>query len=154
VESIVVDPILGKSELILTNLGNYSFPFIRYRVGDIGTIEKYSSNFHLPLYKIISLEGRTRDLVYTREKGVIHGSAFNAILKASSGIDRYQIVQSADFNLEIRIKSSVNQVSEDLIINLVKSLVNDPSIDITLCLNKEFVQSKNQKHKIIVSYVN
>ena len=154
VESIVVDQQLGKSELVLTNLGNYSFPFIRYRVGDIGTVEKYSTNFHLPLYKITNLEGRTRDLVYTREKGVIHGSAFNAILKASSGIDRYQIVQGADFNIEIRIKSLSNQVSEDLIINLVKSLVNDPSIDIKLSLNNEFVQSKNQKHKIIVSYVN
>ncbi len=154
VESKVVDQQLGKSELILTNLGNYSFPFIRYRVGDIGVIECYSEGFKLPLHKITQLEGRTRDLVYTRGKGgVIHGSAFNAILKASSGIDRYQIVQTADFNLEIRIKSNQGNVSEDLIIDLVKSLVNDSSIAIRLSLNHEFIQSKNQKHKIIVSYV-
>ncbi len=150
-ESIQLDEQLGKQELVLTNLGNFSFPFVRYRVGDIGTIEKYKNGNLLPLDKIISLEGRTRDLVYTPSRKVVHGSAFNAILKASSGIDRYQIVQGADYSLEVRIKSNQAEIAEDAIINLLHSIVNDPAVDIKIALNKDFIQGQNQKHKIIVS---
>jgi phenylacetate-CoA ligase len=153
VESVQLDEQLGKQELVLTNLGNTSFPFVRYRVGDIGTIEKYTNGNHLPLDKIINLEGRTRDLVYTPSRKVVHGSAFNAILKASSGIDRYQIVQDADYNLEVRIKSNQSEIAEDAIINLLKSIVNDPAVCIKIALNKEFIQGQNQKHKIIVSNI-
>ena len=154
VESKVVDQKLGKSELILTNLGNYSFPFVRYRVGDIGTVEPYNSTFHLPLSKIVQFEGRTRDLVYTHFGGVVHGSAFNAILKSAKGIDNYQIVQNADLNLEVRIKSMETQIPQEVIIDLIRSLVKDPEIDIKVLLNHDFVRINNQKHKIIVSYVN
>jgi phenylacetate-CoA ligase len=152
-ESLVLDEQLGKQELVLTNLGNYSFPFVRYRVGDIGIIEKYKKGSHLPLDKITKLEGRTRDLVYTPSRKVVHGSAFNAILKASSGIDRYQIVQDANYNLEVRIKSHQSEIAEDAIINLLQSIVNDPAVSIKIALNKEFIQGQNQKHKIIVSNI-
>ena len=154
VESKVVDEKLGKSELILTSLGNSSFPFVRYRVGDIGTVENYNSSFKLPCPKITNLEGRTRDLVHTRHGGVVHGSAFNAILKSAKGISNYQIVQNADYNLEVRIHSIENNISNEEITDLVRSIVQDPEIKIQVMLNPEFVSANNQKHKIVVSYVN
>ncbi len=152
-ESMVLDEKTGKPELVLTNLGNYSFPFIRYRVGDIGQIQEYDGKTRLPLPKITNLEGRSRDLVYTPSGGVVHGSAFNAILKSAPGIDNYQIVQHADFNLEVRIKSSTSEVPQDAIIQLIRSLLNDSGIQIQIMINQDFVQQRNQKHKIIVSYV-
>ena len=152
-ESKIVDERLGKPELLLTNLYNYSFPFVRYRVGDIGAIETFNSNFLLPLNKIVQLQGRTRDLIYTHSNKVIHGSAFNTTMKGVPAVDQYQIVQNADFNIEVRIKSDNNLVSEQHIIELIRSLVTDPTIDIKVSVNREFVLSQNQKHKTVVSYV-
>ncbi len=153
-ESKIIDERLEKPELILTNLANYSFPFVRYRVGDLGEIEKYNSSFLLPLDKLKQLYGRTRDLIYTHSHKVIHGSAFNTAMKGVYAVDQYQIVQNTDFSIDVRIKSDKNGVSEEQIINLVRSLVKDNSIDIKVSINSEFVLNQNQKHKTVISYVN
>ncbi len=152
-ESITIDEGLGKSELVLTNLNNEAFPMIRYRVGDIGSIENYEPGFKLPLDKLTQLQGRTRDLIYTHSHQVIHGSAFNVILKNIEAIEQYQIIQKADYNLSIIIKSKTSEIAKDKIIDLIRHLLNDSAIEIDVLLNQEFVQSQGQKHKIIVSYV-
>jgi phenylacetate-CoA ligase len=152
-ESITVDEGLGKSELVLTNLNNEAFPMVRYRVGDIGSIENYEPSFKLPLDKLTQLQGRTRDLIYTHAHKVIHGSAFNVIFKNVSSIEQYQIIQNADYNISVIIKSKTSEIAKDVIIDLIRQLLNDPAIEIEVLHNQDFLQSQGQKHKIIVSYV-
>ncbi len=154
VESKIVDEQLEKPELILTNLENYSFPFVRYRVGDLGELEKYNGSSLLPLDKLTNLYGRTRDLIYTHSQKVIHGSAFNMAMKSVSAVDQYQIIQNPDFSIDVRIKSDSNQVSEAEILGLIRSLINDSSIPVKVSINEKFVLNQNQKHKTVISYVN
>lgn len=90
-------------ELLLTNLSSYSFPFVRYRVGDLGKLETGPCKCGLPWPRIVELKGRTRDLIKLPGGGAIHGSYFNNIFYRFTEVDGYRIVQQKDFSIEIHI---------------------------------------------------
>lgn len=50
-------------EILLTNLSSLNFPFIRYRVGDIGSVDNTACTCGLNWPRITNLRGRTRDLI-------------------------------------------------------------------------------------------
>lgn len=93
----------GMEEILLTNLSSYSFPFVRYRLGDLGTISDKPCECGLSWPKITNLKGRTRDLIHLPSGTAIHGSYFNNILYRYPSIDGYKIVQHKDYSLEVLI---------------------------------------------------
>jgi phenylacetate-CoA ligase len=93
----------GMDEILLTNLSSYSFPFVRYKVGDLGTISDKPCKCGLSWPKITDLKGRTRDLIKLPLGSVIHGSYFNNIFYRYPNIDGYKIVQHKDYSLEVLI---------------------------------------------------
>ena len=93
----------GMCEIMLTNLSSQSFPFIRYRVGDLGKVENEPCSCGLAWPRITDLKGRTRDLIKLPAGGVIHGSYFNNIFYKHTQIDGYRIVQQKDFSLDVYI---------------------------------------------------
>ncbi len=153
-EDIELDQEFGKKELLLTNLNNPHFPFIRYRVGDIGCVEPHASTDLLPVHKINHIEGRVCDLVYSAGYGAIHGAALNIILKASGGIDSYQIVQQADYSIDVRIKSSTGSINADAVIAALRNLMKDDKAVINVLINHDFIIGSGKKTKLIVSYIN
>ena len=88
----------GMCEILLTNLSSQSFPFIRYRVGDLGKVENEPCKCGLSWPRIVDLKGRTRDLIRLKSGGVIHGSYFNNIFYRFTQIDGYRIVQQKDYS--------------------------------------------------------
>ena len=89
-------------KILLTDLFNYSMPFIRYEVGDAGipSDQTCPCGRGLPLVK--SLSGRTTDIIKFRDGTIISGPALTLILKEFP-IQQYQIVQRDLDNLLIRI---------------------------------------------------
>ncbi|MEO8204864.1 MAG: hypothetical protein ABI615_01695 [Chthoniobacterales bacterium] len=111
--------------ILITLLGNNSFPIIRYEIGDVGAMNDLSSHF-LPSMK--SLEGRISDFisatdgtyvspVYIRHLiGVVHNPGY---------IDRFQLAQESphNYSLKIEIQNSVSdQETEPLSAVLQKDL--------------------------------
>lgn len=89
----------GMSELLLTNLNSFSFPLVRYRVGDLGKTVGKSCSCGLNWPKITELKGRTRDLIKLPDGKSVHGSFFNNVLYKYPIIDGYRIVQQKDLSL-------------------------------------------------------
>lgn len=92
-----------EQNLILTSLSNYTYPFVRYRVGDVGVIDETQCKCRLPFKLIKDLQGRTRDILYIKDRGFIHGSAVNSLFFRFKEITAYKIVQQKNYDIFIYI---------------------------------------------------
>ncbi len=152
------DPILkvkNMSELIVTNLESFSFPFIRYRVGDFGNITKNYCKCGSPLYRIMDLQGRTRDIVKTPNGGFLHGARFNQIFKSFPEVQKFQIYQNKKYQLNIFIKAKNDIKSERIgeILSIINMNLNDENITVKISLNEKFVIKDKQKYRTVISDV-
>ena len=81
--------------IIVTDLSNYSMPFIRYQNEDIGRMAKEPCSCGRPGPVIDELLGRSSDLIRTPKGEIIHGEFFTHLFYGSNGIRRFQVHQTA-----------------------------------------------------------
>lgn len=93
----------AQEELLLTNLTSFSFPLVRYRVGDIGEVDKSQCGCGLESYRIVRLGGRTRDLVKLPDGSAVHGSRLNKIISGVPAAAFVRIVQAADYGVTVHL---------------------------------------------------
>lgn len=144
----------GMSELLLTNLNCYSFPLIRYRVGDLGKIQSGICSCGFPSPKIIDLKGRTRDILKLRNGTIVHGSLFNKVFYNHTEIDGYKILQKKDHSITLYIHLENKEQFPFLAEKLTKE-INEllTGIDLHVELMHE-MNPTNDKFKLIESYAN
>ena len=85
--------------IVITDLHNYAYPFIRYDTGDTGVIE--CSEGAWPVLK--RLYGRRIDMVYAPGGSPIHPMVFARILKNVDGIRQWQFVQTGEYSYKLKI---------------------------------------------------
>jgi len=148
VESLVCDERIGENELVLTNLNNYKIPFIRYRVGDLGSVDIIND-----IPSITHFKGRSRDLLFNTKGTLFHGSLFNKVCKKYSWINKFQIIQYNDLAIKINFHTDESQIfTFDDIKKEIKHIIDDYNISITFVLNEPFMfDSSNNKFKTIIS---
>jgi phenylacetate-CoA ligase len=90
-------------EIIITDLDNYGFPFIRYRIEDmaIPSNKLCSCGRGLPL--IEKIEGRSFDIVIAPNGNKIAGTFWTLTFRAIPGIDSFQIEQISLNKLIVKI---------------------------------------------------
>lgn len=88
--------ILGEHEkgnIIITNLINYGMPLIRYKIGDIGSIDKSTCNCGINLIRLEKVYGRTVG-IFKNEKGeLIDGEYFTHLFYFMENLKKFQIIQ-------------------------------------------------------------
>ena len=140
-------------EILLTNLSSYTFPFVRYKVGDLGLISNETCKCGLNWPRVTELKGRTRDLIRLKSGNVIHGAYFNNIFYRYPVVDGYRIVQHEDYSLEILIHISddetFREVSSEIATFITKAW---PEIKLSINRLKE-LNPTNAKFKLIESHV-
>jgi len=113
--------------ILVTILGNRSFPLIRYEIGDIGSLssDRCSCGRSFPLMK--QIEGRTMEMLQTTDGryispvyfrhliGVVHNPGF---------IRRFQIVQQTTTRIELRIELE-NGAPEDRVSHTLDNILRD-----------------------------
>ena len=90
---------LGK--IVLTDLSNHAFPFIRYEIGDLGIMEEQKQctcGMYLP--KISSLQGRIADVITLRDR-ILTPPNFATLFSDIKGIQAYQIRQDKIDEIEV-----------------------------------------------------
>lgn len=80
-------------EIVVTHLSTSSFPFIRYKTGDVGVLDDQmcACGRGLPLLK--EIQGRTTDFIIAKDGTVMHGLALIYIVRDLSGIEAFKIEQ-------------------------------------------------------------
>jgi phenylacetate-CoA ligase len=88
-------PVGAAGEIIVTHMATESFPFVRYRTGDIGVLDDRvcECGRGLPLLK--EIQGRSTDFVIAEDGTVMHGLALVYVVRDVPGIAKFKIVQES-----------------------------------------------------------
>lgn len=103
-EDVIVEIVDGDSrpqppgvagEIVVTHLATGSFPFIRYRTGDVGVLDARNCACGRALPLIKEIQGRTTDFVVARDGTVMHGLALVYVVRDLPGIRKFKILQES-----------------------------------------------------------
>ena len=92
-----------KGEVVVTGLTNYAMPFIRYRVGDLGTIVKNDDSS-----EVLELHGgRVTDYILTKNGETVNSVLIYFIIlkinQARSHVQQFQATQNDLYNFTIKL---------------------------------------------------
>lgn len=97
----------GKHEFIVTDLNNFAFPIIRYKLGDSGKLSEKICSCGRGHQLLETVQGRISDIVYKADGTPVHSSLFSYILKEltklEAGIKQYKVYQHSLGHLWIEI---------------------------------------------------
>jgi phenylacetate-CoA ligase len=80
--------------ILITNLHNYVMPFVRYAIGDIGTLDSTpcSCGRHLP--RLVGVVGRTSELIVAPDGRRVFAADLGLESFGSLGVKQFRIVQN------------------------------------------------------------
>jgi phenylacetate-CoA ligase len=82
-------------EIVVTHLATSDFPFIRYRTGDIGTLDTKACSCGRGLPMIREIQGRSTDFVVAQDGTVMHGLSLVYILRDLPEVRAFKIIQES-----------------------------------------------------------
>ncbi len=88
--------------LAVTDLTNMSFPFIRYRIGDMGIRRDVTCSCGRGYPLLANLTGRSSDIITIGGK-YIHGEYFTHLFYGRPEVRQFQVVQESDKKLVVKI---------------------------------------------------
>jgi phenylacetate-CoA ligase len=98
-ENLLVETETGSgdtpSALLVTDLHNLGMPFIRYRIGDLATMDTRPCDCGRGLPRIRSIEGRELDALRTADGRIVPGEFFPHVLKDLPEVGEFQVRQEA-----------------------------------------------------------
>jgi phenylacetate-CoA ligase len=111
-EDIIVEIVDGEGhpqpagvagEIVVTHLATRSFPFIRYRTGDVGVLDDRLCACGRGLPMLREIQGRTTDFVVARDGTVMHGLALVYVVRDLPGVAKFKIVQESVDRTTVRL---------------------------------------------------
>jgi phenylacetate-coenzyme A ligase PaaK-like adenylate-forming protein len=101
-DSYIVE-FVNNGEIVITDLDNYTMPFIRYQTGDLGFLKngQCKCGRNLPLMEII--QGRKSDLIITPDGKFLRRSFFSSLFKKNSEIEKFDVFQNEQGKIMISI---------------------------------------------------
>lgn len=101
-DSYIVE-FVDDGEILITDLDNYTMPFIRYRTGDRGFLKNSQCNCsrNLPLMEII--QGRKSDLIITPDGKFLRRSFFSSLFNKNREIEKFDIIQNEQGRITISL---------------------------------------------------
>jgi len=139
-------------EIVITDLWNYAFPFIRYRIGDLSSGELSPCPCGCTWRRIERIEGRVTDALSTPQGGIfpITSIGFRVMRPFCPPIQQYQLAKVTPNKVILRL-----QIKEDehLDLNMIKSLM-EPNFqgiwELEVVRVDKFEVGPSGKHKVVV----
>ena len=141
-----------RGPLLVTGLGSVGTPFIRYRIGDIGTRSKRPCECGRAGDVFLDVDGRTEDYVSTPEGRVV--GRLDHIFKEAYDIVEAQIVQEVSTAVEVRVvpDQGFDAGSRRRLIRQVRSRLG-ADIDVDVTLVDQLPREPNGKFRAVKSRV-
>jgi len=89
--------------LVCTDFDSHAMPFIRYAVGDLGTLADESGECDYAFPTMGPIEGRMVDRIRRPDGGVISPYQFTCSLERVQGVAQYQVYQEALEKVTVRL---------------------------------------------------
>jgi len=141
-------------KIVVTDLHNFSFPFIRYEIGDLGiaTNEKCPCGRGLSLLK--NIVGRSLDMIKLLDGSSLPGEFFPHLMLNYQEIKKFQVEQTSLNNLIIRIVPHDHQFVLPLI-EIEKIIKHHTSNDIKIDFQimEHIPLTYTGKHRVTISNI-
>lgn len=139
----------GRYDIVVTVLGNQSFPLLRYKIDDVTDAPiVYPDHGFAILHNVA---GRNIDLIQTRSGGQLHGIIFEDVLEKYSAFRRWRVHQDATGSLSVLIEN-LRDVEPQVLTRLehkLEELVEGYQVDVQLV--DALPPTPAGKHRAIVS---
>ncbi len=150
-------PVGMEGRILLTNLHNYAMPFIRYDIGDSGTISDVvcpCGRSGLPL--LVNLSGRADAIIYTRSGKQIPGRSIPHRFLAQLGVEQFQIVQENYGEVVVRLvmDKEYPPKRKEQVVREIKaqfSPIFGAEIDVKVQFAQQITAAKSGKREVIIS---
>lgn len=90
-------------EIIVTDLGNFGAPFIRYRMEDLGALKEGPCPCGRGLPMLEGVEGRVYDLISCPNGTIQTGTFFCKLTRSIEGIDQFQVIQESKERIRFKL---------------------------------------------------
>ncbi|MFC1734853.1 phenylacetate--CoA ligase family protein [Candidatus Hydrogenedentota bacterium] len=130
--SVCEDTEIG--EILVTSLVNSPMPFIRYRMGDLGSLTDKQCACGRTLQVLASLLGRTGEIFVTKDGKMISPNLWGRTFmdaEINRAVDRFQVIYTREKDLRIKIVRRPNY-SDAVESRLLKSIRTNFSSDTTI----------------------
>lgn len=148
-----VQPAGVSGEIVVTHLATSDFPFIRYRTGDIGTLDTGVCKCGRGLPLLRDIQGRSTDFVVASDGTLMHGLSLIYILRDIPGMKAFKVIQESRQLTRVLIVTEPpfeNSTIATVISGFRQRLGSDVEIDVQLTDN--IPAEKSGKYRYIVSH--
>jgi phenylacetate-CoA ligase len=141
-----------RGPLLVTGLSNDATPFLRYRVGDVGTRAKKPCRCGRPGDVFLDVDGRIEDYVMTPDGRLV--GRLDHIFKEQLDVAEAQVVQETKEAVEVRIvrRPGFGEASERGLLKEIRSRLGD-AIRVDLHYVDSIPREKNGKFRAVKSAV-
>ncbi len=147
---VSVKGVVGR--VLLTDLHNYAMPLIRYENGDAAILGTRACECGRSLPLLEKVEGRTLDMIRTRDGRLLPGEYFPHNLKDVSGLVEFQVIQeSLDV---VRVLVVTDNRSNHETLSIVEAVVREgvgPATRVTIEQVQRISRTPSGKRRVTVS---
>ncbi|MDP6980060.1 MAG: hypothetical protein QF570_15895 [Myxococcota bacterium] len=141
-----------RGQLLVTGLANNATPFIRYRIGDVGTRSKHPCPCGRPGNVFLDVDGRVEDFVVTPSGRMI--GRMDHIFKSMEHVEEAQILQTTPEEIEVVFVPGpkFDRVTEAKLRREIRTRLGD-EIGVRLQPVREIVREPNGKFRAVKSTI-
>lgn len=138
-----------EGNIAVTDLTNFSFPFIRYLNGDMGELKNSSCPCRRTYPLIDRITGRSSDMIIIGDKH-IHGEYFTHLFYGRPDISQFQLVQETDDNLKLYIIPKTENPELDFFRNAILDKVGQ-NVKLEIIKTNRIEPTSSGKHRFTIS---
>ena len=162
-EVLIIEVVNAKGEqckpgelgrILVTDLSNHAFPFIRYEIGDLGILEAPSQcacGINLP--KLRSVQGRIADMIVLKDR-ILTPPNFTILMSDIKGLKSFQLQQHKIDEIEVILVKDITYTDEvGLYIKSSIEKMVEGQADIVLKFVEHIEVPESGKRRFIISSV-
>jgi phenylacetate-CoA ligase len=142
-------------EIVVTDLDNYGFPFIRYKIGDIGILTDRKCNCGRGLSLFEKIEGRVFDIIVGTNGNHLTGTFWTILLRNYiKGVIQFQIIQEryGEININLKVDKTFTEKEKNKLLKRVHEKCGE-EMKINIQLVKEISLTESGKYRFIISKI-
>jgi phenylacetate-CoA ligase len=140
-------------EIVVTHLGSSDFPFVRYRTGDVATMDAGHCDCGRGLPMLRDIQGRATDFVVAADGTVMHGLALIYVLRDLPGIEGFKVTQHTRLQTQVQVVSGP-AFKPDVVPRIVEGIQKrlGADVEVTVQLVPAIAPEKSGKYRYIISH--
>jgi phenylacetate-CoA ligase len=144
----------GEGDIFVTDLENFAFPFIRYKIGDHAQISAEKCSCGRQSMMFANVTGRSLDVIKTKTGRMISGVLFPHFFKDYPEIIIGQVIQDRIDHIEIRLQLRPGASLDDIepLINKIKKISNN-ELFISVNMEQDFIVNPTGKYRPVISKI-